>query len=485
LRSFLGVSLGSAVAGLLSACQSATPAAAPTAAPQPTTAPAPAATAKPAATTAPAAAATSAPVAAKPGNLAPAAIELWYQDWPPLTNVLQATQAAVQKAEPNVQVKLTPIPYEQLQQKLLPSIAAKQEPEVMFGYTSWLVAADITKLFLPVVPEVMTKDEASRLFYPSSLNEGLRGDQAYFAPFANGMGGSTFTYNADLLDKAGVDPKSVTQSWDGLVAAGKKLVQTDSGGNITRAGIGFSPYIATLWVSGIQQMGASYYDPATHKFNLTSPEALQVLKSIDDLLKVHKLDDITKEAPSHANMTGYAAADGFEKGLAAITNFGSWVVSGYEKTTPNFRAGILRMPYMGSAKQMIEVSHSAVFALSRKLADDKAKLAAGKVFLQTLFSPDTLGGMGDVYGGSILSPAVVRDPSMDKRRWGGLQKQYDTEVWPVAQFEQHHIADWAITIAWDSLLKVFKDSQPPEQVLKDLENQSNDLEAQAVERLGS
>ena len=137
------------------------------------------------------------------------------------------------------------------------------------------------------------------------------------------------------------------------------------------------------------------------------------------------------------------------------------------------------------AKQMIEVSHSAVFALSRKLADDNAKKEAGKFFLQTLFSPPTLGGMGDVYGGSILSPVVVRDPSMDKRHWGALQKQYDTDVWPVAQFEQHHIADWAITIAWDELLKIFKDSQPYEPVLKGLEDQSNELEAQAIERLGA
>jgi len=408
------------------------------------------------------------------------AIELWYQDWGPLTDSLNGAVALNQKSDPNTTIKLTPLPYDQLLAKLLPSIAAGQEPELMFGYSSWLVAVDITKLFLPVVPELMTLEEAQKLFYPAALAEGTRGDKAYYLPFANGMGGSTFTYNVDILEQEGVNARSL-DTWDKLVEAAKKLTRWE-GNNLVRAGFGFSPYMGTMWTSMIMQMGGQYYDPQTHKFNLTSPEAIKAVKMIDDLLKVHKVDDLAKEAPSHSNMTGYAAPDGFEKGLAAISNYGSWIVSGYEKTTPSFRAGIMRMPFVGD-KQVLELSHNGIFMVSRKVANDSAKKAAALGFIKTLFSAEVLGPLADVYGGALLQPPVVRDPSFAQRRWGAMSKDYDTEVMPYAQHEQHHIADWVLANAWPALLKIWKDSEAPEGVLKQLEDDSNALEEQALERL--
>lgn len=436
----------------------------------------------------PAASATAAPStgggaspAASEGPLAAAELELWYQDWDPLTNAYVAIKAAVEAKQPNIKLKLTKLPYEQLQTKLLPSIAAGKEPELMMAYSSWLVATDVSKLFSPIAPDIMTADEAKALFYPSALTEGLRGDGLYYMPFLNGMGGSTFTYNVDILAEAKIDPATLT-TWDALVEAGKKLVKWD-GASLARAGIAFSPYIASAWVSGIGQLGAKYFDAATGKFDLTSAVAQQSLKNLDDLLKVHKVDDIAKEAPSHANLTGYGAPDGFEKGLAAITNMGGWIVSGYEKTSPNFKAGTFPMPPMGTSTSNIELSHSAVHLLSKRLASDPAKKAAAKFVIGEFASAANLGPLADVYGGAIISAPVARDAATQARHWGNLQKQYDETVWPLATFEEHHIPDWGITIAWPQLVRVFKDSEPMDAVLKDLEDQSNQLEQQARERL--
>jgi ABC-type glycerol-3-phosphate transport system substrate-binding protein len=458
--------VGALSASFLSACSSAaTPAASV----------APAAT--PAASVAPAAT-----PAASTGQLAAAQLEIWYQDWPPATEFFKGAKLAVEAEQPNVKITITPLPYEQLQQKLLPAIAAGNEPEVMMGYSSWLVASKIDTLFTPLVPNVMSKADADTFIYPAALAEGGRGDKYYYLPWANGMGGSTFTYNVDILQTAGVDPTAI-KTWDDLVAAGLKLVQWN-GTKLVRAGVGFSPYIASAWVSGMNQLGQSYFDPTTGKFNVTSDIAKQALKNIDDLLKVHKLDDITKEAPSHANMTGYSAPDGFEKGLAAITNFGSWIVSGYEKTSPNFKAGIFPMPTMGNSTKNIELSHNGIIVLSRKLANDPAKLAAATLLAQKVLSPQGLGVLADFYGGAIPAIPVARSQEvLTKRRWGYLQKQYDETVWPIATFEQHHIVDWNLDIAWPQLLRVFKDSEPMDKVLKDLENQSNQQEQEARARL--
>jgi len=414
--------------------------------------------------------------------LAPAELELWHQDWPPINEAYKSLKAGVEAAQPNIKIKDTPIPYEQLLAKMLPSIAAGTEPEIMMAYSSWLVGSDIPSLFTPIAPTLMTVEDAQGLFYPAALSEGLRGDQLFYLPYLQGMGGSTFTYNAKILEDAGIDPASL-KTWDDLVQAGKALVQWD-GDNLVRAGVAFSPTIASAWVSGIRQLGGEYFDPETGKFSLTTDVAKQSLKNIDDLLKVHKLDDILKEAPSHANMTGYGQPDGFEKGQAAITNQGSWIVSGYENTSPDFRAGIIAMPNMGDATQELELGHNAIHVLSRRLQDDPAKLAAAAYFVSQMANAAYFLPLADHYGGSVIIPAVAQDPTITDRHWGSIQQQYDKDVWPRATFEQHHLVDWSFETAWPQLLRVFKDSEDMGTVLADLETQSNQLEQDARDKLG-
>ena len=424
----------------------------------------------------------SAQRAAAQDQLAPAELELWHQDWPPINNTYVAIKGAVEAAQPNVKIKLTPLPYEQLLAKIIPSVAAGNEADIMMVYSSWLVASDIPSLFTPVAPDIMSVDEANALFYQQALSEGLRGENLYFLPFLNGMGGSTFTYNTDHLAEKGIDPASI-QTWDDLVAAGKELVQWD-GDDLVRAGVAFSPYISSAWVTGIRQLGGSYFDPESGKFNLTSPEAVQALKNIDDLLKVHKVDDITKEAPSHANMTGYGAPDGFPEGKASITNFGSWIVSADPPRPAGLNAGIFPTPRMGDATEDIELSHNAVHVLSRRLASDPAKLAAAEFFVSQFADPSLFLPLADIYGGSVIIPSIAQDPSIGERRWGSIQQQYDQNVWPRAVFEEHHIPDWGITGAWPYLLRVFKDSEPMETVLAELEANANQLEQDARGKLG-
>ncbi len=415
--------------------------------------------------------------------LAPAQLELWYQDWDPLTTVYQGLKQAVEAAQPNIQIKLTKLPYADLLAKILPSVAAGTEPELMMVYSSWLVGSDIPTLFTPVAPDIMTAADAQALFYQQALSEGLRGDNLYYLPFLNGMGGSTFTYNVNHLKDAGIDPASI-KTWDDLVQAGKELVQWD-GDNLKRAGVAFSPYMSSAWVTGIRQLGGEYFDPATGKFNLTSPEALQSLKNIDDMLKVYKLDDILKEAPDHNTMdTAWGGSGGFPQGLSSITNFGSWIVSGDPTANPGLEVGIFATPKMGDATDEIELSHNAVHVLSRKLADDPAKAAAAKFFVSQFKNPATFLPLVDIYGGSVIIPSVARDPSVTDHRWGSIQQQYDQLVWPRAVFEQHHIPDWNITGAWQYLYRVFKDSEPMDTVLKELEDNANQLEQDARDKLG-
>ena len=416
-------------------------------------------------------------------ELAPATLELWHQDWPPINAVYQGLKEAVEAAQPNITITLTPLPYEQLLAAILPSVAAGEEPEIMMVYSSWLVASDIAALFTPVAPEILSAEEAEGLFYPAALGEGRRGDNLYFLPFLNGMGGSTFTYNVDHLAEKGIDPAAIV-TWDDLVAAGKELVIWD-GDELQRSGVAFSPYISSAWVTGIRQLGGEYFDPESGRFTLTSPEAVEALKRIDDLLKVHRLDDILKAAPSHADMnSAWGGPGGFPQGLSSITNFGSWIVSGEPDANPGLNVGVMAMPSMGDATDEIELSHNAVHVLSRKVLDDPAKAAAARFFVSQFADPSLFMSLVDIYGGSVIIPSVAQDPAVLERRWGSVQQQYDRDIWPRAVFEHHHIPDWNITGAWSYLYRVFKDSEPYETVLAELEANANQLEQDARDRLG-
>src|SRR5689334_22774689 len=72
-------------------------------------------------------------LAQAPTPLAAPELELWHQDWPPINGVYQSIKAAVEAEQPNIKIKLTPLPYEQLLAKRLPSIAAGEEPELMMA----------------------------------------------------------------------------------------------------------------------------------------------------------------------------------------------------------------------------------------------------------------------------------------------------------------------------------------------------------------
>jgi hypothetical protein len=139
---------------------------------------------------------------------------------------------------------------------------------------------------------------------------------------------------------------------------------------------------------------------------------------------------------------------------------------------------------MGDATEEIELSHNAVHVLSRKLLEDPAKKEAAKFFISQFANPELFLPLVDIYGGSVIIPSVAQDSSITERRWGTVQQQYDSDIWPRAVFEQHHIPDWNITGAWSYLYRIFKDSEPVETVLAELEANANQLEQDARDKLG-
>jgi ABC-type glycerol-3-phosphate transport system substrate-binding protein len=329
----------------------------------------------------------------------------------------------------------------------------------------------------------MSAEEATALSYPAALAEGDRGGELFYLPFWNAMGGAAFLADADILAAAGVDPATLT-TWDALTAAATAMAVFENGVP-TRAGLGFSPWLATTWLTLIDQMGGTWYDPATGVFDVTSGEAIDALLFLDDLLKVHKVDDIRYAPPGVGNTTGYnATPDGFAAGKSAITTWNPDSFSGIEATRADIRPVVIPVPSLGETPGPIEVPHGTMHIFSKRLRDDPAKAAAARLFVETLFDPAIGGPFLDAYAGSVVSPGLAADAGSAARRWGPAQTVYGTSVWPMARTEQHHIADWPTTYVWPQLLRSLNAQAGVEVVLADLEAQSNTAERQIRDRLG-
>ena len=150
-------------------------------------------------------------------------IDWWFQDWPGGVNWQKDWVGKFQSMHPNITVNLIPIPFDDLFAKLIPSVAQKTEPEIMYGYDEWVSGKDVSKLFLPLTPTLMSTEEFKEYVYEAPLKNVTGSDgNIYGYPFLTGANAFGFTYHKDLFKQAGIDPSKI-KSWDDLKAATKKL----------------------------------------------------------------------------------------------------------------------------------------------------------------------------------------------------------------------------------------------------------------------
>jgi ABC-type glycerol-3-phosphate transport system substrate-binding protein len=116
------------------------------------------------------------------------AITIWVQDFAAsIAGVRRAAAAYVKKA-PNVAVRIQVIPYTNLQSKVLPAVAAGTEADIINAYNSWFVAADISRMFLPLDDYVGGRKEVGRIVFPNALNAtATPGGRIYYMPYLAGM----------------------------------------------------------------------------------------------------------------------------------------------------------------------------------------------------------------------------------------------------------------------------------------------------------
>jgi len=297
-------------------------------------------------------------------------LDWWFQDWTGGVNWNKDFIAKFEAKHPNIKINLIPVPFDDLYAKFIPSIAQGNEPELMFGYDEWLSGKDVSKLFYPLTPSLMSIEEFKKYVYEPPLKNVTGSDgNIYGYPYVTGANAFGFTYHKDLFREAGIDPASI-KSWDDIKAAAKKLTEYNPDGSIKRSGILFSyTETANAFLDMIQMQGArdKVFNPQTHEWNFNIPEARKAMETFKWFVD-NKVYDPTSGDPFTS----------FPNKLGAMLLIGPWNVGATMTNFPELDVGYIMMPPFPDPNRKLVlgsiVSYGTLF-VSKRVTGDKRNAA--------------------------------------------------------------------------------------------------------------
>ncbi len=285
-----------------------------TPAPAPTTAKAaaPAAAQPTAAAPASAAQSTAAPVAqpAVSGTIR------WgiYAD-PGRQKVAEAQVAAFQKKYPDIKVTIESAPFAQYYDKMSAQIVGNTLYDVFMmsgaNFQNFAPKGAFEDLTPYIEKSGIKLDE-----YTTEKENSLYQGKVMAVPYELDIQG--LFYNKDLFDKAGVKYPDESWTWEDLRKAAQKLTVTGSDGKAEQWGF-YSENLYPSYVSFIAQNGGSVLSEDLSKCALTTPEAIQAIKFMVDLIHQDRVSPMPGQLPSGVNP--------FHTGKVAMRIDGSYSVN--------------------------------------------------------------------------------------------------------------------------------------------------------------
>ncbi len=317
------------------------------------------------------------PITPAAPTAAPAAkkVELtfWKHNHDPADALTKTLIDEYQKANPNVTIKLEIIPNDQWLTKLLTAVAGDQAPD-MYDMNDNNIPTFISKGVLsPVIPEAFgmkTADEVEKAFVANSLSAFKGPDgKVYGTPFE--FNSWPLAINETMFKAAGLDPaKDYPKTWDDVGTIGAKLAKVTNG----RFDIqGFSWNLLTSGYTMLQyptivyQLGGSVLtdDDKGNKCNLTSPEGIQALETMQNIYTKYKAG-----APGINISTAAAPMADFIQEKAAMWIVGPWATPQFKdnpKVNDNYR--IVPLPQATGAKRKVVAMSSYAWVVNAKSAN--------------------------------------------------------------------------------------------------------------------
>lgn len=292
-----------------------------------------------------------------------------------------------QEANPGVTVKVDMSDWGTLGEKLLTSFAGNIPVDLVETGSDWVGPYAKRKQFLALDDYTKLYSEMDD-YYKEMVDISRFEGKLMAMPYILDV--RTVCYRKDFFEEAGFDPEKPLDTWDDVVTYGKKLVQYDDQGNITRAGYtlnatGPADAFFEFWYylvengSGVVVPWESW-DPNSVVFN--GPEGVEALQFMSDLINVHKISPITGMSAKTPDLSPLA------EGVTCASVVNAAEVGNWKRNQPD-KIDLLGVGIPLMKKQRLQYACPNVYALgiNTKTPDQAFEL------MKYMLSKDVMTGM--------------------------------------------------------------------------------------------
>jgi sn-glycerol 3-phosphate transport system substrate-binding protein len=376
----------------------------------------------------------------------------------PITKIIDGMVADFEKANPDIKVK--PIyagSYQDTIAKVLTAIKGGDVPQLSVILSTDMYTLIDEDAIVPYESLVKTGADKKWLkgFYPAFMENSQTGGKTWGVPFQRST--VVMYWNKEAFKEAGLDPNKPPQTWDELVADGKKLTKRDASGNVTQWGVqipssGFPYWLfqALTTENDVRLMNAS--GTKTDYANPKVIEALQYWVDLSHKWKIH---------PPGIVEWGTTPKDFFERKTAIM-----WTTTGNltnVRKNAKFPFGVAMLP---SHKRRGTPTGGGNFYVFKK--STPAQQEASLKFIEWMTSPERAAQWGIETGYVAVTPAAWETPTMKAyvKDFPPAAVARDQLKYAVAELSTHD--NQRVTKALnDGLQAALTGAKPPAQAMKE------------------
>lgn len=225
-----------------------------------------------------------------------------------------------QQENPDIRLIVEGVPdMQEYVTKLLLAHIAGTEPDIITMDASSAAVFIENDVLLDLRPYIDADPEVSLDdFFPTTLEFGSRGDAIYVLP--KDFTPMVMYYNKRLFDQAGVPYPEPGWTFDDFLEKAKALTSEGV------YGFEFANWMPG-WLMWLWNNDADVLDPtgSTARGHLDSPQSLETLRFLVDLVQVHKVSPSLSESAA-------AGVDFFANNRAAMKIVGHWAIPGFKES---------------------------------------------------------------------------------------------------------------------------------------------------------
>ncbi len=276
------------------------------------------------------------------------------------TDAVNQVVANFNKANPGIQAKF--VVQSDMTTNLNKALAAGTPPDVFYVDSNDLANEIASGALTPIGDKI---DNVSD-FYPSLVAAFTVNGKFYCPP--KDFSTLALQINTDMMAAAGI--KNPPTTWDEFAADAKAMTNSNVAGFVENTDV-------ARWLAWLYAAGGSVTDANFTKMTINSPEGLTALKAWTDLF-------INGYAKKSADVGAGWPGDAFEKGKAAMTAEGNWILGDAKKNAPNLK--YISAPLPAGPKGQATMAFTVCYGVA---AAGKNIDAATK-FVNFLVSPDSM-----------------------------------------------------------------------------------------------